>query len=142
MITDTPLQNTILETLTLNKSENILASVEEVQVFFGEILYESDEESPYVYFPTSSVISLYAMLNNGESSEIAVVGRDGGVGIGIASIINGKTVQHMAMITKSGISYRLKKQLITEKLNSLLSNAFNTRTYHLKPRAKIEDFAA
>lgn len=140
MINDTPLQNTILQALTVNEYKNISASLEEVQIFFGEILYESDEESPYVYFPTSSVISLYVMLENGCSSEIAVVGSKGGVGI--ASLINGKTMQHMAMVTKSGISYRLERHLMSQKLKSLLFGAFKTRIYRLKPRAEVHSFAA
>lgn len=49
----------------------------------GKVLYESGKTEHYVYFPTSSIVSLLYVMKNGDSAEIAVVGNEGLVGISL-----------------------------------------------------------
>jgi len=48
---------------------------------FGEVLYESGVAMTYVYFLTTSIVSLLYVMEDGASAEIAVVGSEGIVGI-------------------------------------------------------------
>jgi hypothetical protein len=137
--------NSILKTLTDNDYKNIHPFLEQMQVFFGEVLYESAEESRYIYFPISSEISLFMTLEDGSSSEIAVMDNKGGVGLPIQ--LKDKRMQHMAIVTKNGITYRLEKELLTPKLQSSMLNAFTIKisqfkASQFKAQGKINNFAA
>ena len=138
---DTPLQNATLQALTINEYKTLYPSLERVQIFFGEILYELDEESSYLYFPTSSVVSLFILLENGSSSEVAVVGNEGV--LGFTHITDGKATPYTAIVTKSGFAYRLEKHLLTQKLESVICSTRN-RLYRFKQRAEAHkhSFAA
>ena len=57
----------------------------------GQALYESGGAQGYVYFPTSSIVSLLYVLEDGSSAEIAVTGCDGLVGI--ALFMGGETTR-------------------------------------------------
>ena len=140
MLKVTPLNNSLLQTLTVNEYNNVCPFLEQVDTFLGEVLYEADEESRYIYFPTSSVISLFIILENGGSSEIAVM--DNRSGVGLPSLIKNKPTQHMAIVTKSGIAYRLEKHLLSQKLKSLMLAAFRTKIYQFNTQVKVNSFAA
>ncbi|MFC4172981.1 Crp/Fnr family transcriptional regulator [Microvirga sp. GCM10011540] len=47
----------------------------------GQVLYETDEAIRYTYFPHDAVIALMAMMSNGSSAEMAMVGREGLIGL-------------------------------------------------------------
>ena len=49
----------------------------------GKVLYESGSRMTHVYFPTTSIVSLLYVMEDGSSAEIAVVGREGLVGISL-----------------------------------------------------------
>jgi hypothetical protein len=49
----------------------------------GEVLYESGGRLLHLYFPTTSIVSLLYVLENGASAEIDVVGNEGILGISL-----------------------------------------------------------
>ena len=49
----------------------------------GDVLYESGSRQDYVYFPTSSIVSLLYVMEDGASAEIAIVGNEGMVGVSL-----------------------------------------------------------
>jgi hypothetical protein len=49
----------------------------------GHVLYESGRTMDYVYFPITAIVSLLYVLEDGASAEIAVVGKEGIVGISL-----------------------------------------------------------
>lgn len=57
--------------------------LEWVDMPLGEVLYESGRTLSHVYFPTSAIVSLLYVMENGASAEIAVVGNEGVVGISL-----------------------------------------------------------
>ena len=60
----------------------------------------------HVYFPTNSIISLLYVMENGSSSEIAVVGNDGILGISL--FMGGETTSSRALVQSAEHAYRLK----------------------------------
>lgn len=46
----------------------------------GDVLHEPGASLHYIYFPLSCVVSVMQMLSNGDSAQVAVVGREGLVG--------------------------------------------------------------
>jgi hypothetical protein len=49
----------------------------------GDVLYQPGIRLRYVYFPTTSIVSLLYVLEDGASAEIAIVGNEGILGISL-----------------------------------------------------------
>ena len=79
-------------------------------------LYESGGVQGYVYFPTSGIVSLLYVLENGSSAEIAVTGCEGLVGI--ALFMGGETTPSRAVVQSAGRGYRIKAAALKEKFEA------------------------
>jgi len=67
----------------------------------GDVLYESGRHLSHVYFPTTSIISLLYVLESGASSQIAVVGNDGVIGVSL--FMGGETTPSRAVVQSAGV---------------------------------------
>src|SRR5688572_33063631 len=101
----TPKGNHLLAALPEASYEALLPSLEEVSLPLGMVVYESGGAQGYVYFPTSSIVSLLYVLENGSSAEIAVTGCEGLVGISL--FMGGETTPSRAVVQSAGRGYRL-----------------------------------
>ncbi|MCD6044685.1 MAG: cAMP-binding protein, partial [Burkholderiales bacterium] len=63
-----PKDNRLLAALPEESYEALLPFLEPVQLSLGKVLYESGGVQGYVYFPTSSIVSLLYVLENGSSA--------------------------------------------------------------------------
>ena len=79
----------------------------------GQVLYESGSTLSHVYFPTTSIVSLFYVLQNGASAEIAVVGYEGVVGISL--FMGGESTHSRAVLQSAGYGFRLKALAIKEE---------------------------
>ena len=82
----------------------------------GDTLYEAGSRLPYAYFPTSAIISLHYILENGDSSEIASVGREGMLGISL--LMGSESTSSWASVRTAGYGYRLKAALLLQEFNN------------------------
>ena len=112
---DTPQQNHILDALSANTYERLFSQLELVPMPLGEVLYETGEELRYVYFPTTSIVSKYYVMENGASTEIAVVGNEGIIGISL--FMGGGTMPNRAFVRNEGYAYRLRRHLFIRALD-------------------------
>lgn len=71
----------------------------------GAVVYEPGGKLRHIYFPTNCIISLLYVLNDGASAEIAVVGREGAVGVSL--FMGGETTPSRAVVQSAGHAYRL-----------------------------------
>ena len=78
-----PRTNLLLAALPEKDYQALLPSLELVPLPLGMVVYGSGGKQGYVYFPTSSIVSLLYVMEDGASAEIAVVGHEGIVGISI-----------------------------------------------------------
>src|SRR5215208_5683927 len=76
-------------------------------------VYESGGAQGYVYFPTSCIVSLLYVLEDGASAEIAITGNEGLVGI--ALFMGGETTPSRAVVQSAGQGYRLKAAVLKKK---------------------------
>ena len=102
----TPLQNHLLAALPKTDYQRLLPALELIPLPLGWAVYESGHDQGYVYFPTSSIVSLLYVMEDGSSAEIAIVGNDGLVGI--ALFMGGETTPSRAVVQSAGYGYRLK----------------------------------
>ncbi len=102
--------NGILTALPAADHERLLPNLEDIPLVLGRSIYESGSEQEYVYFPTSSIVSLLYVMQDGSSAEIAVVGHEGVVGI--ALFMGGETTPSRAVVQSAGHGYRLKASIL------------------------------
>lgn len=100
-----PHENHLLNALAPAELERLAVHLEAVDMPLGRVLYESGRRLNYVYFPTTCIVSLLHVLENGQSAEIAVVGNDGVVGVSI--FMGGQTTPSRAVVQSAGEAYRL-----------------------------------
>lgn len=81
----------------------------------GDVLCESGGRLHYVYFPTSAIVSLHYILENGASSEIAGVGNEGMLGVSL--FMGGETTPSWATVQTAGYGYRMKAGLMLQEFN-------------------------
>ena len=105
-----PRQNHLLAALPAADFERLLPHLELVTMGLGEVLYESGSQLRHVYFPTTSIVSLLYVLEDGASAEIAVVGNEGILGISL--FMGGETTPSRAVVQSAGHGYRLEAQLL------------------------------
>lgn len=102
----------LLAALPQAEWERLAPFLEPVDLPLGEVLYESGVSMSHVYFPTSAIVSLLYVLEDGSSAEIAVVGREGVVGV--ALFMGGETTPSRAVVQSAGTGYRLRAPVIKE----------------------------
>jgi CRP-like cAMP-binding protein len=107
---DTPKANHLLAALPEETYQALLPSLEPVALPLGMAVYESGARQGYVYFPTTAIVSLLYVLENGSSAEIAVTGNEGLVGI--ALFMGGETTPSRAVVQSAGKGYRLKAAVL------------------------------
>src|SRR5678809_481709 len=105
-----PRDNRLLAALPELDYERLLPLLEPVPMGLGQALYESGGAQRHVYFPTSSIVSLLYVLENGSSAEIAVTGYEGLVGI--ALFMGGETTPSRAVVQSAGQGYRLRGEVL------------------------------
>ena len=89
--------------------------VEWVSLPLGEVLYEPGRVLSHVYFPTTAIVSMLYVMENGASAEIAVVGKEGLVGI--ALFMGGETTPSRAVVQSAGEGWRLPSARIKEEFS-------------------------
>ncbi|MDR3390797.1 MAG: Crp/Fnr family transcriptional regulator [Sulfuriferula sp.] len=110
-----PNQNHLLAALPTVEFERIEPKLKLVAMPLGDVLYESGGQLQHVYFPTSSIVSLHYVMEDGASSEIAGVGNEGILGISL--FMGGNTTPSRAVIQTGGFGYRLDYLSMMEEFN-------------------------
>ena len=107
---DEPIENRLLAALPTEEYERLRPHMEHVSFSLGEVVYESGGHLDHVYFPTTTIISLLYMMENGSSAEMGLAGNEGMVGI--ALFMGGGTMPNRAVVQSAGGAIRLKAKAL------------------------------
>lgn len=110
-----PRQNHLLSALPAADYERIAAHLEHVSLKLGDVLYEPGVRLRYVYFPTTAIVSLLYVMEDGASAEIAIVGNEGILGVSL--FMGGETTPSRAVVQSAGFGYRLRAQLLKDEFS-------------------------
>ena len=110
-----PRDNRLLAALPHVEWERWRPQLELVEMPLGKVLYEPGTTLAHVYFPTTSIVSLLYVMEDGASAEIAVVGREGLVGISL--FMGGATTPSRAVVQSAGQAFRLTADLMLQEFN-------------------------
>jgi CRP-like cAMP-binding protein len=108
-----PKKNHLLAALPEAQWQRLLPQLEWVQMPLGQVLYESGKTLSHVYFPTTAIVSLLYVMENGASAEIAVVGNEGLVGISL--FMGGESTPSRAVVQSAGEGFRLESESIKDE---------------------------
>ncbi len=112
---DNPQQNHLLAALPATVLKHFSSHLELASMHLGEVLYEPGAQLRHVYFPTTSIVSLLYVMENGSSAEIAIVGNEGILGISL--FMGGQSTPSRAVVQSAGFGYRLRANLLMQEFN-------------------------
>jgi CRP-like cAMP-binding protein len=108
-----PRNNSLLAALPEPEWRRWQPLLERVDMPLGHVLCESGVTLTHVYFPTTAIVSLLYVMENGASAEIAVVGNEGLVGVSL--FMGGESTPSRAVVQSAGRGFRLKAQLMKDE---------------------------
>ena len=108
-------KNLLLSALPGPVRDHWLPHLESVEMPLSEVVYESGAILSHVYFPTTAIVSLLYVMENGAAAEIAVVGNEGIVGI--SQFMGGKSTPSRAVVQSAGQSFRLNAEFLGREFN-------------------------
>lgn len=103
-------QNRLLRALPAQAHARLFPGMELVPLTLGHVLYESGDVQNHVYFPIDAIISLMFVTESGASAEIAMIGKEGMVGVPLIS--DSAAAPNRAIVQSAGSAYRLKGALL------------------------------
>jgi CRP-like cAMP-binding protein len=108
-----PVENRLLASLPPGEYERLRPNLRPVSFSLGEVVYEFGGQLDYVFFPTTSIVSLLYTMENGSSAEMGLTGNDGVVGI--ALFMGGGTMPNRAVVQSAGGALRMKAKVLQDE---------------------------
>lgn len=108
-------QNQILAALHARDLCALVENLELVSLAAGAELFTPGQKPPYVYFPTTAIAALLYVMADGATTEIAVIGREGMVGLGL---FLGERSTTTATVQTAGYAFRMRTQALREAFNN------------------------
>jgi CRP-like cAMP-binding protein len=102
---DSALQNHLLALLSRKEYSRVIDKLEPVSLALGQVIYEAGSELSHMYFPTTAVISMLYIMENGGTAEIGIAGNNGL--IGYALFMGGGTTSSRAIVQIAGEAFRM-----------------------------------
>jgi CRP-like cAMP-binding protein len=110
-----PKQNQLLASLSADTLTRISPYLESVSMPMGWVVHESGSLLNHLYFPTTSIVSLLQVMTSGSTAEIALVGRDGVVGV--AHFMGSETMTTRAVVQRGGYGYRIRASILKQEFS-------------------------
>jgi CRP-like cAMP-binding protein len=105
-------QNQLLASLPPEVADVLRSHIEAVDLTAGTMLYEAGSVLRHVYFPVTAVVSLVSPLQDGSCAEVAVVGREGVVGV--CAFMGGGNALSSAVVQLTGQAWRMSARDIAD----------------------------
>lgn len=108
-------QNQLLAAIPEDSRSRLLPYLELVELPHGKVLHEIGDKINHVYFPTDAIVAIVAMLENGDCTEVSMVGNEGVAGI--SSYMGGDTIPQQAVVRSAGYAYRLPASQLRQEFS-------------------------
>ena len=104
-------QNALLRALSRDDLEALFPHLELVSLATGKHLYDFGDKFEYTYFPTNAIVSLLYVMEDGATTEVGVVGREGVLGV---AMYEAERANCSAVVQTPGYAYRLRTAMLRE----------------------------
>lgn len=88
---------------------------EYVDLRVGQVLHAPGKDLGFVYFPTTAIVSWVYVLENGDSTEIAMTGREGMVGLYL--LLGSTSTHNQAVVQTAGKAIRIRLSAVLNSFN-------------------------
>ena len=85
--------------------ERLLPDLEKVRLVAGEVLYDADGDLQHAYFPANTIVTLLLPSSSGATTKVAVVGREGVVGV--SAFMGGAPPPGRAVVLNTGDAFKI-----------------------------------
>ena len=107
--------NHLIAALPPDEFLRLKPNLEPVTLSLGQVIYESGEQLEHIFFPTTAIISLLYIMENGSTAEIGMAGNDGLVGI--ALYMGGSTTPSRAIVQSAGNAFRMSSRALNDEFS-------------------------
>ena len=107
---DGTIANQLLAALPSEDYQHLAPHLENIYLIAGEVLSEPGETMTEVYFPTLAMISLVSIMENGSTTEIGLVGKEGMVGLPV--FLGGCSTISRAIVQMNGTAIKLNANVL------------------------------
>jgi CRP-like cAMP-binding protein len=104
-------QNDLLRALSRDDLTALFGDLDLVTLPAGKHLFDYGDNVEFTYFPTNAIVSLQYVMEDGATTEIAVVGREGVVGVALYPT---ERASYSAVVQTAGYGYRLRTSVLRE----------------------------
>lgn len=111
---DRKLENYFWATQTNRTFISLLPYLELVRLSSEERIYEAGDNIDFVYFPETAIISEFLILESGGSSEIAMTGKEGVVGL--LALGASHSASNLIRVLVPGSAYRIKPEILKRRM--------------------------
>lgn len=108
-------KNHLLAALSTETQDRLQPHLELVHLPRGAVLHGSGEKPRYSYFPMDAIIAKLALIENGASTEVYMVGNEGLVGI--SAVMSGLACPMQAVVQCAGYAYRISGKRLNEEFS-------------------------
>ena len=105
-----PIRNHLLCALVSHQYEHLLPHLQRVDLSLGDVIYIAGGQIEDVYFPENSAVSLLSTLENGATTEVGLVGREGMVGLAV--FLGGALTPEEAIVQLAGSARKMKASVL------------------------------
>lgn len=109
-----PIKNRLLAALVKRDYQHLVPHLHKVDLSLGERVYLAGHNIEHVYFPENSVVSLLSSQEDGATTEVGLVGREGMVGLTV--FLGGAIVPEEAVVQLAGTAMKMKAAVLREEL--------------------------
>jgi CRP-like cAMP-binding protein len=102
--------NNILNLLPEATYQSWVPYFENVELAMGQVLYAPGSTLSHMYFPTTAIVSWVYVLENGATTEIAMTGREGV--IGMYMLMGGGKTHNQAIVQTAGQAIRIPVHVV------------------------------
>ncbi|MGB3760152.1 MAG: Crp/Fnr family transcriptional regulator [Rivularia sp. (in: cyanobacteria)] len=107
--------NQLLGALPPEDYQRLVSHLESVELISGEVLWEPGEKMTEVYFPILGMISLVSIMENGSTTEISLVGKEGMVGLPV--FLGGGSTTSRAIVQIEGSALKLNGNILKSEFD-------------------------
>ena len=108
-----PSQNLLLNEMPPEVVERLCPDLERVQMRAGQVLCPPAVAMRDVYFPATSIVSLSYAMESGSAAQIALIGREGMVGVPL--LLGSASSMVQASVQSEGFGFRLPGRCLVEE---------------------------
>ena len=114
VLSDDDVKDLIIAALPEPDYERLRPHLELIHLAAGSTVYEPNERLSHAYFPTTCVISVMAVMEDGTSAQLALTGYEGLIGTSL--LMGGGTKSNRGSVQSAGYAYRLPASILRRQL--------------------------